>query len=145
MFLDASVIVAVLVGEEDAGYHLAKIEMSKTPVFYSSLSVFEAVISLARIISISHNGDQVPTAPDIIEMAQESVAQFLEAIDGQEMPISGSLHRAAIEAARNYGRFVGHPARLNFGDCFAYACAKSQNMPLLFKGDDFSRTDIDVA
>jgi ribonuclease VapC len=141
MFLDASVIVAVLAGEEDAGYHLAKIEMSKTPIFYSSLGV----IGLARIIAISHNGDQVPTPPEIIELAQESVAQFLEAIDGQEMPISGSLHRAAIETARNYGRFVGHPARLNFGDCFAYACAKSKDIPLLFRGDDFSRTDIDAA
>ncbi|MBM3094886.1 hypothetical protein GFB56_29550 [Ensifer sp. T173] len=81
MFLDASVIVAVLA---DVGYHLAKIEMSKTPIFYSSLAVFEAVISLARIIAISHNGNQAPTPPDIIELAQESVAQFLEAIDGQD-------------------------------------------------------------
>ncbi|KQU97760.1 twitching motility protein PilT [Ensifer sp. Root31] len=141
MSLDASVSWRCWLAK-DAGYHLAKIEMSKTPIFYSSLAVFEAVISLARIIAISHNGNQAPTPPDIIELAQESVAQFLEQSMGN---ISGSLHRAAIEAARNYGRFVGHPARLNFGDCFAYACAKSQQVPLLFKGDDFSRTEIDVA
>jgi uncharacterized protein with PIN domain len=41
-----------------------------------------------------------------------------------------------------YGRGTGHPARLNFGDCFAYALAKERNEPLLFKGDDFSQTDI---
>ncbi len=50
--------------------------------------------------------------------------------------------RIAREAYRDFGRGSGHPARLNFGDCFAYALAKALNEPLLFKGDDFTKTDI---
>ncbi|GAB1583486.1 type II toxin-antitoxin system VapC family toxin [Phyllobacterium phragmitis] len=145
MFLDASAIVAILTGEDDAGYLIAQIENANKPIVYSSLSVFEAVISLARIISISQNGDQAPVPADFIDQAQEDVGQFLETIGAREMALSGSIHRKAIEAARNFGRFVGHPARLNFGDCFAYACAREYRLPLLFKGRDFSQTDIEAA
>ncbi|WP_051440859.1 ribonuclease VapC (plasmid) [Ensifer sp. WSM1721] len=144
MFLDASAIVAILAREEDAGYLLAKIEMSENPKFYSPLAMFEAVISLARIISISHFGDQAPTPPELIDQVEEDVQKFMETIGARELSMNGSLHRRAINAARNYGRFVGHPARLNFGDCFSYACAKEYRLPLLFKGDDFSRTDIEA-
>ena len=48
----------------------------------------------------------------------------------------------AREAYRDFGRGSGHRARLNFGDCFAYALARCRGEPLLFKGDDFSQTDI---
>lgn len=51
----------------------------------------------------------------------------------------------AREAFRRFGRGRGHPAQLNFGDCMAYALAKERGEPLLFKGDDFSKTDIAVA
>jgi ribonuclease VapC len=145
MFLDASAIVAILAGEEEAGYLLAKIEMSENPKIYSALSMFEAVISLARIVSISQFGDRAPTPPELIDEVQEDVAKFMETIGAREVSVSGSLHDKAIEAARNYGRFVAHPARLNFGDCFSYACAKEYRLPLLFKGDDVSKTDIDAA
>lgn len=50
--------------------------------------------------------------------------------------------RIAREAYRDFGKGSGHPAKLNFGDCFAYALAKSVGEPLLFKGDDFTHTDI---
>jgi ribonuclease VapC len=53
--------------------------------------------------------------------------------------------RLAREAYRDFGRGSGHPARLNFGDCFAYALARSRGEPLLFKGDDFVHTDITSA
>ena len=53
--------------------------------------------------------------------------------------------RAGRLAYRRYGRGTGHPAKLNFGDCFAYALAKTRNLPLLFKGDDFVHTDIQPA
>jgi ribonuclease VapC len=48
----------------------------------------------------------------------------------------------AFDAFVAYGKGSGHPAGLNFGDCFSYALAKSSELPLLFKGDDFSETDI---
>lgn len=57
-------------------------------------------------------------------------------------PVSEEQARMAREAYRNFGRGSGHPARLNFGDCFAYALAKVTGEPLLFKGDDFGHTDV---
>jgi ribonuclease VapC len=51
----------------------------------------------------------------------------------------------AREAYRDFGKGSGHPARLNFGDCFAYALAKERDEPLLYKGDDFGHTDVGSA
>jgi ribonuclease VapC len=51
----------------------------------------------------------------------------------------------ARAAYRDFGKGSGHPAGLNFGDCFAYALARARREPLLFKGDDFSQTDVAVA
>ena len=53
--------------------------------------------------------------------------------------------RIAREAYRDFSKGSGHAAGLNFGDCFAYALAKATGEPLLYKGDDFSRTDVAVA
>jgi ribonuclease VapC len=53
--------------------------------------------------------------------------------------------RIAREAYRDFGKGSSHPAKLNFGDCFAYALAKFTGEPLLFKGDDFAHTDIGPA
>jgi len=53
-----------------------------------------------------------------------------------------STTHIAREAYRDFGRGSDHPARLKFGDCLAYALAKAMNEPLLFKGDDFTQTDI---
>jgi ribonuclease VapC len=57
-------------------------------------------------------------------------------------PVSEAHARIAREAYRDFGKGSGHPAKLNFGDCFAYALAKTTSEPLLFKGDDFIHTDI---
>ena len=59
-------------------------------------------------------------------------------------PVTLNQARIAREAYRDFGK-GRHRAGLNFGDCFAYALAKEKNMPLLFKGDDFRHTDIEVA
>jgi ribonuclease VapC len=96
-----------------------------------------------------------------------SAANYLEAaivIDGARSPIaSRRFDEAVIEAGviiepvtreqaeiaraayRDFGKGGGQPARLNFGDCFAYALARARREPLLFKGDDFSQTDVAVA
>jgi ribonuclease VapC len=57
------------------------------------------------------------------------------------VPVDRSLANAAVDAFDRYGK-GRHPARLNLSDCFAYGLAKTRNLPLLFKGDDFSKTDI---
>ena len=58
------------------------------------------------------------------------------------MPIGERENDGAFEAFHRYGKRSGHPARLNLGDCFAYACAKANDARLLYKGDDFARTDL---
>jgi len=60
------------------------------------------------------------------------------------VPVDASCSEAAIAAWRRFGK-GRHPAALNFGDCFAYAVAQLEGLPLLFKGDDFSQTDLRVA
>jgi ribonuclease VapC len=60
-------------------------------------------------------------------------------------PVTLDRARIARAAYRDFGKGSGHPARLNFGDCFAYTLAKASGEPLLFKGDDFIHTDIATA
>ena len=60
------------------------------------------------------------------------------------MPFSRDMADAASRAFRTFGRASGHPARLNFGDCMAYAVSAVMRAPLLFKGGDFGQTDVMV-
>jgi ribonuclease VapC len=60
-------------------------------------------------------------------------------------PVTEAQARIAREVYRDYGRGSGHPAQLNFGDCFAYALARDFREPLLYKGADFASTDIPSA
>jgi ribonuclease VapC len=62
--------------------------------------------------------------------------------DVHVVSFSVGMYRMAVAAFDLYGKGRGHPARLNFGDCMAYAVAKHHDIPLLFKGEDFARTDI---
>jgi len=73
--------------------------------------------------------------------SQGRFQEILTAFDMQVVAIDQDLARGARDAHLSYGR-GRHPARLNFGDCFSYALAKRENEPLLFKGSDFSQTDI---
>jgi ribonuclease VapC len=58
------------------------------------------------------------------------------------VPVTEEIGRIAVDAFDRYGKGRGHPAQLNMGDCFAYACAKAHGLPLLYKGADFSKTDL---
>ncbi|MBT9370631.1 type II toxin-antitoxin system VapC family toxin [Rhizobium sp. CSW-27] len=141
MFLDASAVVAILAREALADDLLRRIREAAGPIHYSSITMYEAVVSLARKTAISIYGDQVPTPAALLAEVQADVEDFMNAIGAIEVPIEAGTHRLALDAARRFGRATGHPARLNFGDCFAYAAAKALDIPLLFVGDDFARTD----
>ncbi|MCD2175806.1 type II toxin-antitoxin system VapC family toxin [Rhizobium sp. C4] len=145
MFLDASAVVAVLTDEPDASRLAAVLAKAERPVFYTSLVVYEAVVSIAKKVTISRFGDHQPTPPDIFDAVERRVEAFFAEVDAVEMPLEAGLHKLALDAARRYGRGTGHPARLNFGDCFSYASAKRADVPLLFTGADFSQTDIAAA
>lgn len=74
----------------------------------------------------------------------EELQEFLALIEAEIVPVTADMARAMKDAYRQWGKGF-HPAGLNFGDCFAYALAKGHDLPLLFVGSDFSRTDIRVA
>ena len=83
----------------------------------------------------------------VIDGSRDPVASrrfddLLRAADLTIEPVTEEQARVAREAYRDFGKGSGHPAQLNFGDCFAYALAKVTGEPLLFKGNDFSQTDI---
>jgi len=76
------------------------------------------------------------------------MASLYKLVDEREIAIADiNIVQARIghDAYRQYGRGSGHPANLNFGDCFAYALSRTTGEPLLFKGDDFIHTDVSVA
>lgn len=134
-FIDASAIVAVLSHEPDGSEVLARIEAAGRPLYFSAVSVFEATFGLVRKkTQIGRRAD----AATLVE-AGSIIRDFLERIGAEEVPVDGA---AAIEAAARFGKVVGHPAQLNIGDCFAYACARAKGVPLLYKGDDIARTDL---
>jgi len=70
------------------------------------------------------------------------VREFLSAARIRTVPITDKEADLALGAFARYGKGRGHPAQLNMGDCFAYAVAKAHQVPLLFNGDDFDKTDI---
>ena len=78
-------------------------------------------------------------------VAQVRFQDLLSALRLEIMAVDEELARIARTANLKYGRGRGHAARLNFGDCFSYALAKQTGEPLLFKGNDFSQTDIIAA
>lgn len=81
----------------------------------------------------------------VLDRAADGVSgldEFLEASGIQIEPVTPQQARIARQAYARYGRGSGHPASLNFGDCFSYALAKEKGLPLLYKGDDFVQTDL---
>ncbi|MGX5804087.1 type II toxin-antitoxin system VapC family toxin [Bradyrhizobium sp. Arg314] len=141
MFLDASAIIAIISEEADAHRLLKRVE-SAEKLYFSPSSAFEAIVGIARRKSVAERGDQVPTPPALIEQCQTIVLGFLAELKAVEIPLDTKIRELAVKAAYDYGRYFGHPAKLNFGDCFSYACAKAYRVPLLYKGDDFSQTDL---
>jgi ribonuclease VapC len=76
-----------------------------------------------------------------VAVAEAVIRDFLEQSRAEVVVIDAEIGRGALRAFERFGR-GRHPAALNLGDCFAYACARGLDVPLLFKGEDFSRTDI---
>jgi ribonuclease VapC len=77
--------------------------------------------------------------------AERAVMEFLSAARIKVEPVHPTAAHLALEAFDRYGKGNQHPAQLNLGDCFAYAQAKLSGAALLFKRQDFSKTDIESA
>lgn len=139
MFIDSSAIVAILNEEPGAHDIERRLEAHEGGLYCSSLVRFEASLSLSR--AIADKRKQMRTAA-IIDQAHELVDEFLNQCEAQIISIDDDIGHGAIEVAKIYGKAVGHPADLNFGDCFSYACAKAYRLGLLYKGADFAVTDL---
>ena len=131
MFVDASVMCAVLLGEPDAQAIKLKLAGASSR-FTSPVAVFETVLAVMRETSVT------------ADEARAAVARLIDAALIEHLVIGDAEREAALDAMARFGK-GWHPARLNMGDCFAYACAKVHGLPLLFKGDDFAKTDIAAA
>lgn len=127
MIVDSSAIIAILRGEPDAERLSVALEQSQSPRRMSAATYLETalVIDASRDAVLSRNLDR------LIEIAQISIE-----------PFTHEQAKRARQAYRDFGKGSGHPAKLNFGDCFVYALASSTGETLLYKGADFGHTDI---
>lgn len=127
MIIDTSAVLAILFHEEDAA-HYARMIATATPCRLSVANLLEASIVIGA------RGDTTDMELD----------HFVEEAEIELIPVTVEHTQCAREAWRRFGK-GNHPAGLNFGDCFAYALALTTGEALLFKGDDFSRTDVEAA
>lgn len=122
--VDTSAIMSVLLGEETSASVktcLAENDLCMSAGTYSELLI-------------------VATGRDLLDEARELISGMRFEI----VPLDGVAAHAAQNAFANWGK-RRHPASLNFGDCFGYALAKQRDIPLLFVGNDFSKTDLEAA
>lgn len=125
MVIDTSALIAVLLGEPDAGRVVQAIEAG-SPRLLSAANLLEA-----SIVIESRKGEAGGRELDLLLYRGEIEVVAVEQDQAE----------AARAAWRRFGK-GRHPAALNYGDCFAYALAKTRHLPLLFRGNDFSQTDI---
>ncbi|MEQ1930899.1 MAG: type II toxin-antitoxin system VapC family toxin [Parvularculaceae bacterium] len=132
LIIDTSALAAILLGEAAAD-SLAACMASADARALSAANYLELGIVMAGKDAVS------------ARTAAKAVDRFLAASDVAVTPVSEAHARTALEAHLKFGKGRGHRARLNFGDCFAYALAKALGAPLLFVGEDFAHTDIQSA
>ena len=129
MIVDTSAVVAILRDEPDADRYTDALAAATDPKM-------SAGTYLKACIVVDLNRDPVLSRrlDDLLTVAGITI-----------QPVTQQHAEIARSAYRDFGKGSGHPAGLNFGDCFAYALARAAGEPLLFKGDDFGRTDVATA
>jgi ribonuclease VapC len=127
LVVDTSVVIAILRAEDDAQLLIETLGTARQRIM-SAGSYLEAGIVLVR-------RDGRTAVLD----------EFIQRVEIEVSAVSWTEAKEGLQAYQRYGRGSGHAANLNFGDCFSYALAKTRNLPLLFKGDDFIHTDIEPA
>lgn len=127
MIVDTSALIAILRGEPDAAYFVDAIVAEEGRTLLSAGSYLETAIVV--------DGGRSP-------VASRRLDEFLAEAGIKIVEVTVSQARIARAAYRDFGKGSGHPAQLNFGDCFAYALATERGERLLAKGNDFVRTDV---
>lgn len=125
MVIDTSAVIAILFGEGDAERYSTAIDIDPTRLM-SAASVLEACLVVER---------------ELGEEGNRELDLLLLKIGIETIAFNEAQLQVARHAFRQYGK-GRHPAGLNFGDCFSYALSRTSGEPLLFKGDDFSKTDV---
>ena len=134
MIVDASALLAILLDEPDARQFAVALAEADSP----RIPAPNWVEVVMRLESMCANDDQAfETADRLLAHYTTNRLLLIEGFSSQHAIV-------ARQAFRQYGK-GRHPAALNFGDCIAYAVAKFEKLPLLFKGNDFSKTDIEPA
>jgi len=129
VIVDSSALLAILLAEEDA------------PAFARAIGeATERRISAGTLLEVSIVADALADP-----VARRSFDELLRIAGLIVEPVTEEQARIGRQAYRDFGRGSGHPARLNFGDCFAYALAIDKGEPLLFKGSDFAQTGVQSA
>jgi len=128
MFIDASALVAILLREPDGQAFAERVDAAARRLT-SGLSAYEAAVAIARASGMP------------IDRARRLLTTFLDRAGVETVPLCEAEREIAFDAFDRFGK-GRHPASLNMGDCFAYACAKANGAQLLYKGDDFARTDL---
>jgi ribonuclease VapC len=129
IFVDTSAVVAILTADPEAANLAAKLEAEPERISGGHV-ILEASARLAMLFGLT------PIVADGL------VTRLLHEADITIIPITGDIAHGSIAAFERYGKGRGGVANLNFGDCLSYACAKAHGARLLFKGSDFSQTDI---
>jgi ribonuclease VapC len=125
MVVDSSALMAIILGEPEGERCMKAIE-AETDLALSAGTMAEALVVADRR---SVGGE---------------MSRLIEGLGFDIVPVTAMSASRVAEAYARWGKGV-HPAGLNFGDCFAYVLAKTYACPLLFVGDDFSRTDVIMA
>jgi ribonuclease VapC len=129
MVIDTSAMVALLRDEPEAQAILDAL-IAPVAAVISTVTLLEA-----RTVLLGRFG------PAMLQGLEDLLADLRPEVE----PFDAEQSRLAFAAYRRFGKGFGHPARLNLCDCAAYALATSLDLPLLFKGDDFRRTDVRAA
>jgi ribonuclease VapC len=127
LIVETSALVAIVRGEPDGELLFDKICDCKGARLLSAAGYLEAGIV------VDGQNDAAKSA---------SLDAFIAELRIEIAPVTASQAKLARQAYRDFGKGSGHPAKLNFGDCFAYALATERVEPLLFKGEDFSHTGV---
>jgi ribonuclease VapC len=131
MFVDASAWTAILLNEPEAETFRLKLADAEI-VMTSAIAIWETVRAVGREAA----RDPQAVVSRVGDLQRLAAAQIVS--------IGGAEQAIAIDAHLRFGK-GRHPAKLNMGDCFAYACARTNGVPLLYKGGDFALTDIEPA
>jgi ribonuclease VapC len=132
MFIDTSAVVAILCGEPEADRYLALLAADGETVTGAHVRL-ESTMILARNLGLD------------IDTAEQLFDDFLTEAGIIVMAITDAISRKAVRAFARFGKWRGHRAQLTFGDCLSYGCAAERLSPILFKGANFTHTDLEPA